>query len=353
MKIFIISLILVIFLLISLTGAAELSVRKQPVRTAVSEETDLPTDVEWVHVSLDERTFTLFAALNAAGYDDENFGATYHPVRQQVRQYLANRPFSGLNRLRMQLKLMDSYGFVLWAMHYGGPPEFARQEGDWADMPGFMFFGLEGILRDFYQEVDIASLWQEVQPQYELEAARYQQVAGQAALEAIDYTRLGAAPFQKLIVIPNLLDAHWRGYGPQIGDNAYVVAGPTRDEPDLGLIQHETLHPIIGPLVEANLDAIDPQKAKSLYAVIRVRVPSGYGTWEAIVEESVIWALNARLVEPEWRENSLRNAEQAGFLLVRPLAESLESYEQGNATLAEYMPTLLGTINEVDSVELR
>jgi hypothetical protein len=79
----------------------------------------------------------------------------------------------------------------------------------------------------FYQEMDIASLWQEVLPQYELEAACYQEAAGLAIHSALDYTRLEEVSIQQVVVIPNLLDAHWRCYGPHVGDTAYVINGPT------------------------------------------------------------------------------------------------------------------------------
>lgn len=347
-KLFFIS-VLFVFLLLALAGAAELAVRYQPVEAAVQENDDLPTELEWVWVRVDERMFTLFAALNMAGYDRENFGADYHPARQLVRERLAGKTFSGQSRLRQELKFVDAYNFVVWALHYGGPPEFTRQE-TWAanGMPAFFFYGLDQVLRDFYRELDITSLWQEVKPLYELEAARYQQAAGPAIRAALAYIRMEQVLIRQVIAIPNLLDAHWSGFGPQVGDTAYVVVGPTREEPDVGLIQHEALHSLVGPLVEANLEAIDPQHANALFAALRKRVPKNYGSWEIIVEESVVRALDARLAGPEWEENSLRNDEQAGFLLVRPLADILKTYEACSETLEEFMPELLARLNQVD-----
>ena len=342
--------ILLVLLLVALPGAAELAVRFQPMQAVQPDEADLPTELEWVKVRVDERIFTLFAALNMAGYDRENFGEGYHPARQLVRERLAGKTFSGQSRLRQELKFVGPYNFVVWALHYGDLPDFARQEETWAanGIPAFLFFGLDNVLRDFYREMDIASLWQEVHPQYEQEAARYQQAAGPAIQAALAYIRMEQATVRQVVAIPNLLDAHWSGFGPQVGDTAYVVTGPSREQPDVGLIQHEALHSLIGPLVEANLETIDPLKAKALFAALRKRVPKSYGSWEIIVEESVVRALDARLAGPEWEENSLRNDEQAGFLLVRPLAGVLKTYEASSETLEEFMPELLQMLNQVD-----
>lgn len=60
---------------IALLGlGAELAVRFQPA-------TPQPAPAEFVSVLVDERTFTLFAALNAAGYDDENYGEPLIPLQ--------------------------------------------------------------------------------------------------------------------------------------------------------------------------------------------------------------------------------------------------------------------------------
>jgi hypothetical protein len=215
-------------------------------------------------------------------------------------------------------------------------------------MPAFLFFGLDSQLRSFYQEMDIAALWQEVRPQYEQEAARYQKAAGDAVQKALEYTRLKDVPLKQIIVIPNLVDAHYSGFGPTVGDTAYVVLGPAQDQVDVGEIQHEALHSIVGPLVAANLSVIDETQSSSLYASLRKRVPSSYGTWEKILEEQVVRAMSCRLVGPVCEEYGLIEKDEAqGFLLERDLLKSLENFEQGSSTLAVFMPEMLAALNHV------
>lgn len=326
---------------------AEITVRTQPAQAT-------PPPTEFVTVLADERLFTLFAALNAAGYTDENFDQPFHPVRATTRAYLAARPLPNLTRLRSQLSFTHSYAFVEWVLHYGPPPEFQRTVAGWhSSAPALLFFGLDNELREFYRAAEIKTLWQQVLPEYTAEVERYRAAAEPAIAKALAYTRLENPPVGHIIVIPNLLDAHWRGYGPHIGQTAYVVVGPTGDEPDIGLVQHEALHSLVGPLVEANQNVITPAQAERLFNRLQTEVDThSYGTWSAILEESVINALGVRLAEPEWRALALHNGEARGFWLTGPLAEKLADYEQSPATLADFMPEWLEALNQIDVEQL-
>lgn len=270
-------------------------------------------------------------------------------MRERTRAYLAMKTLPDLRRLRAQLQVTQPYALVEWVLHYGPPPNFPRSVAGWrSSAPALLFFGLDAELRNFYRAAEIGALWQQVRPQVEAEAARYRAAAGPALQQVLDYTRISHAPLGQIVIIPNLLDAHWRGYGPHLDGIAYVIVGPTGAQPDLGLVQHEAMHSLVGPLVEANLDAVDAAQAGRLFAALRAQVDTrNYGTWEIIAEESVINALGARLAEPEWRETALRNDEARGFWLTRPLAEKLKDFERAGGTLAGFMPELLASLNDI------
>lgn len=348
LKTFLAGLGLTLAAALSLAAGAEAAVRFQPVQAGATGPAD-----ELVTVLVDERVFTLFAALNAAGLDRENFDEAYHPARQIARDYLAQRQLPSLARLRAQLHVQQPYADIVWVLHYGAAPDFRRAVNGWyLEAPALMYFGLDGVLRDFYREADLGTLWAQVRPLYEAEADRVREVAGPAVQAAMDYAGLTEAPARRIVVIPNLLDAHWSGYGPQIGETAYVVVGPTRERPDAGLIQHEANHSLIGPLVDAQRDAVDPEQARRLHQALRGGVRGSYGTWEILLEESVVRAIDARLAGPEWRENALRHDEAAGLWLVRPLSERLAEYEARGGRLADFMPEWLASLNDLDPADL-
>lgn len=324
--------------------AAEAAVRFQPVQAPA------PAPDDFVSVLVDERLFTVFAALNALGYDAHGFDLPYHPARQAARDYLAGRRLPSLERLRWQLSTAAPYPAVVWALHFGGPPKFPRQAAGWHNpsLPALLFFGLDAALRDFYREADLGALWLRVQPLYEAEAAAYRREAPAAVQAALDYARLAEPGAGRVVVIPNLLDAYYSGYGPDLAGTAYVVVGPTENGPDASLVRHEANHSFIGPLVQANLSAVEPARAERLQTALRGGVQGAYGTWESFLEECVVRAVDARLAPPEWRENGLRQADEAGLRLTRPLAEKLVEYEASGGSLADFMPALLASLNRLE-----
>jgi len=323
---------------------ADFAVRQEPVQAKPA-----PKAAEYVSIQADERLFTLMAAMNAAGYDEENNEDGMHPVRQAVRAELASKKLKSLGRLRIQLRLVHPYSYVVWTLQRSSPPAFARQlEGWWVvGPPAAVFFGLDDGLRQFYNEADIATLWQQSLPEYEAEIARYQTEAGPAVQRMLAYLRLKNTPTDRIVVLPNLLDAYWRGYGPHVGSVSYIVAGPA-ETPNIALIQHEAMHPIINPLVDANLKAIDKAQADWFFQAMNPRVGSGYHEWSTIVKECVIRAVGVRLSDAAEREQAIARHESQGFLLVRPLAAKLAEFEQTSLSIADYMPQLLGSLNDVD-----
>jgi hypothetical protein len=322
-------------------GVAELVVRLEPVALAAS------APAAPVSVVADERLFTFMAALNAAGYDDENNELGMHPVRQAVRAELAGKNLASLARLRPHLqmcRLIHESQCIHWLLQRGGPPDFSRQSaGWWLDLPGFLFLGMDGALSDFYAEAGIATLWHTYRPEYVAEIVRYQDLLGPSLKVTLAYLRLDAPTSGRVVMLPNLLDSYWRGYGQAVGETSYILSGPA-ETPNISLVQHEFMHPIINPLVDANLAAVEPELARQLFAHHKDEVGRGYQSWEGILHESVIRAVEVRLADAADQETILANGEAQGFWLVRPLAHQLEAFERGTSTLAEYMPTLLGSL---------
>jgi hypothetical protein len=321
----------------------ELAVRYEPVTAPP------PMTGDYVQLSADERLFTLFAALNAAGYDEENFEQGFSPVRQAVRADLVGRDLPSLQRLRPYLALcrfIHVSQCATWVLQRGPAPDFARAADGWAlQAPAFPFWGFAAALAQFHREAEIAALWQAQRPAYAAEIARYQALVEPAVAEVFAYLRLTEPPTAGVRVLPNLLDAYWRGYGPHVGALSYVVMGPAI-EPNVGLIQHEAMHPILNPLVDAHLGAVARDQADRLFAAIKPNVGAGYQTWPAILHESVIRAVEVRLAAPTDRERLIRQEEANGFSLVRPLASQLADYESTGEPLATYMPRLLAALND-------
>jgi len=340
---------LILLVGLGLALGAEAAVRFQPAHPPLADDTGA-----LVEVRVDERIFTLFAALNAAGYDRQGFEEAYHPARQITRAYLAERRLPSLTRLRWRLNVAQPYSDVVWCLHFGEAPQFKRAVAGWhlPALPALLFFGLDDAVRAFYREADLGSVWAQVQPYYQAEAEALRAAAPPALQSTLDYLRLRTLPIDRIVIIPNLLDAHWSGYGPEIGGVGYVIVGPTRQPPSLDLVQHEALHSLLGPLVNADAGSVDRAQAERLQTALRPGLTGSYGTWESLLEESAVRAVGVRLTEPEWRANALLNDEAQGLGLVRPLAEALAAYEAQAGSIEDYLPQWLAVLNELDPASL-
>ena len=179
---------------VSVLGIAELVMRLEPVTV-----TSQPPAGDYVQLQADERIFTLFAALNAAGYDEENNERGMSPVRVQVRVALVDKPLPSLARLRPYLRICRTIHVsqcATYILQRGPAPSFARAVDGWAvTTPAFPFLGFDRALAAFYDEAGIAaSLWQEQGPAYDAEIARYRHLVTPAVDEVFAYFALASSP---------------------------------------------------------------------------------------------------------------------------------------------------------------
>jgi hypothetical protein len=339
-------LVVVVGAALALRLPAELAVR---LETVVAPKPDFGPQA--MVVAPDERIFTLFAALNAAGYARQYEGVPMLPVRQDVSAALAEKDLPSLERLGKVFERMEAYHLVNWALQRGAGPGSGRAEpGWWITTRAADFYGLDVALGAFYVEADIPALWQSAAPAYDAQIAGWQPLAEAASHRLLTYLRMSEYPFRQLVIIPNLLDSHYSGYGPQIGEIAYVVAGPTETELSLsGLIEHEALHSTIGPMLDRQIDLIPRARSERLFAVLKEQMPAGYGTWASALEESLIRAIVLRMLSDEQlRARQIERLEAEGFLLVPTLVRGLAGYEQSGQSFEEYLPLLLEEATQLD-----
>ncbi len=151
------------------------------------------------------------------------------------------------------------------------------------------------------------------------------------AVEACNtYLRLEEAPLSKpLGVAPTLLLARGCGLNRQTKDTIFIVLGPTQ-KPSPMLLQHEYLHQVVGPMIDAQDEALSESEAlfESVYA--EDDVFSNYGSRSSVVEESLLRVLPLRLpAQRDYDEAKqfIEKQERKGFLLMGTYYEALEAYE--------------------------
>lgn len=343
--IFIFAFIILVGLVLVFRLPGELVERLEPVTAPLPD-----FESQQVVIVADERVFTLFAALNAAGFDREYEGLSMSPIRLQVRAALSGKDLPSLARLDPYFEQIPVYHLVTWILQRGNPPVFGRADkGWWVSARAAEFDGLSEALSTFYYEADIPTIWHEVEPAYQAEIERWQSLVEQSVSHIQAYLGTSNFPFRQAVIIPNPLDSYYSGTGPQVGEIAYVVAGPTETELSLqGLIEHELLHSVIGPILDQRIDRVPAQTSDRLYTVLKDTMPSSYGSWASVLEETLVRAINQRMLDdPLLRVQQLEQLESQGFLLIRPFDQALAAYEQSGQPFVQYLPTLLASLDEV------
>ena len=315
-----------------------------------------------ISVSEDLTVFTLFALLNAAGYDDENREAGMHPVRLQVRETVRQRISPGFQEeLRRfyegHLQHASPWSYLVVAKATAGPPSFtptAEWRQDLAPDPRFGPLGdLHGLLRRFYVEVPVQQLYEHVRPAYQEYIRRYREVIFRETVAALRYCRANLTQLtasgerQRPVVIPNLLQSYEYATSLILGDRFISVEGP---QERIGYNPHEFLHAITNPAVytpatDALRDQLRPLMEESIGAL---GAPSSrYRTLAAFVDENLVRTVSLRYLvaarpdrESEF-ESEMMDEWKSGYSLMRFFWEQLILYERQAADLRAYYPTML------------
>ena len=300
---------------------------------------------DFVQFRADKRIFLLFSALNMCGYDLENNKKGMHPIRTKTRRELKSKHLSTITDLGRYFNKCDRNvsEFIVWALHYSDPPQLRRNQKDWfGRIAESCFAGFQDVLRDFYFEAGVEDLWGQCLPTYLEEIGRYEESTKKEINHMLGYLKLDKLPSERIIHIPNLLDSYWVGYGPKVGDNSYVVFGPTAGRTFLGL--HEHLHPIVKPMLKKYAGKV--RGTEHLYVKVKNKMNRyGYSTWAITVEECLIRALTIRLMKgvlPSMStEDSIEREHKNGFIYVKDFYDRLASYEKSKKVFEQYLPTIL------------
>lgn len=125
------------------------------------------------------------------------------------------------------------------------------------------------------------------------------------------------------------------------------------------LVLHEFSHSFVNPLTEKHTDQVKLSE-KLLEPIKNTMSNQAYGNWETVLNEHIIRAFTARIVEISYGEqaaNNLVNSEkQRGFVYIEPIIETLKEYEKERdtkgITFAQYFPTLLSALAKLNPVEM-
>ncbi len=246
-----------------------------------------------------QHLFVGFALLNVAGYDAEN-GWLYHPVRQAVRLSLLGKraywreALAKADLLDPLLRcgggpVMDLYPVLadLDTMAGTGPSLTTSWQRGSAELAG----DIGAVVRRFMDEERALSLWPRCERAYHLAGRALCEVANilGKTLACIDDSSLHLP--ERVVLVPNLLDAAGRGYSLSSADTTWLFFGPRSTQvPEQEVLVHEFLHRFADAMADETIpegtgDALVPR------AIARFPlVAAGYPDFRVWVSETVVRA---------------------------------------------------------------
>ncbi|HSR07056.1 MAG TPA: hypothetical protein VLM42_07895 [Bryobacteraceae bacterium] len=318
---------------------------KPPIRRAIGNDTQNQLDSN-------EALFTVLAAINVAGYDDQIDAASTHVFRHTLRTEIGARNLDSvfqLKRFFRDHKLANPNAelsrYISYALLINGPPDFDYRDPDMVRPPDATSVeGLSPLLAAFYREANLSDAWQRAQPFYDQVIAQYQEPVARAVLLVNAYARNTTSGYlgRRFQIYVDLLGAPNEVQSRSFGDESFVVVTPSV-EPQIDGIRHAYLHYLVDPLGLKFSEDINKKHALGDYAQGAGALDDHYKTeFVDLATESLIKAIESRL------DRKPAEAEQAmkeGFVLAPALAEQLAIYENQEVALRLYFPNLFAGLD--------
>ena len=299
-----------------------------------------------------EALFTVLAAINMAGYDDQIDAVSTHVFRHTLRTELASKNLDSVFELKRfyrdhklktpgaELSRYISYGLLI-----DGPPAFDYRDPDMLRPPDVTSIeGLSPLLAAFYKEANIGELWRRAQPFYDQLIAQYQEPAASAVLDVNAFTRNATSGYlgRRFQIYLDLLGAPNQIQTRSYADDYFIVLTPS-PEPQADGIRHAYLHYLIDPLSLKFSEEISKKHALGDYAQGAGALDEHYKTnFIDLASESLIKAIESRMDhKPVLAEQAMKE----GFVLAPALAEQLANYEKQEVALRMYFPALFASLD--------
>ena len=197
-----------------------------------------------IEIEFSLEIFTLFVVLNSLGYSEENRPEGMTVLRKEA-QSVFNK---GL--------LKEEYPKLLKAVETNHPWHLIFKILAPKSSDGFA----DGI-KELSGNPAVEMLWDKSKPDLLKERKRIEPHLRQELADLNRFLKDKTWQVEKVVLIINPLDAHWRGYSFKIKNTAFIVVGPGATDKDNELIRHELLH-LVAPSFEIPHSLIDKQSSK-------------------------------------------------------------------------------------------
>ncbi len=205
--------------------------------------------------------------------------------------------------------------------------------------------GLDELVREVYEKAQGRELWQAARAEHEQLAQQYRIPTEERIRQATTYLRLSGFPFERLVVVPNLLGPRDEVREVRVGSILHVVVGPSAG-PNVRGVLRAFLRAVLDPATAAAKDQVE--RLRALHDLVKDEAVSrGFREWEEVVRESLVRAVEARLFLPgrDEQDSFLASSFEEGLILVRHFAGRLDTLERGEVNLNQFVQQALQAAN--------
>jgi hypothetical protein len=316
----------------------------------------VPIGDNGISVQPSEQIFDVMCALDAAGFeaDESTLGEMRGrlALRQQMLELhgpatLAMRKFYRDHLLASPTETLTP--FMTYALVAGPPPDFALPENRDILPPSVLTIdGFQSVLADFYREAQLNNRWSafggESQPMIvDFRAGlRHIVIASDAYLREVQKPA-GARSFT--VYVEPLVGTltNFRNSG-----DAYAIVVGNLSQSAADTIQHAYLHYMLDRFVLRYRPVVDTKRALMAVAARAPQLPVEYhDDFVSLMDECLIRAVELRLkhLSGDALETQLKDEDEAGFVLVRPLVAQLLKFEKDAPAMSYYFPGLVTGID--------
>lgn len=360
---------------------------------AVAQPTDKPAlgQIEGATLETSETLFSVMAALNACGYNQE-LNASY-PVRAKIRAELARGAEASTEAAGARDQLCQFYRdhrqadtgldlaqYVSLALNLGSPPKFAILTSA-ADLPPDAAYvsGFVPLLQTYYKEAKLHAIWQAHQPEYEQMVAQYHGPVSKMILATEVYLKQPLSGYvgRRFTIFAEPLAAPGHVNARNYGSDYFIVVAAENEAlrpqqtstggPSLLRIRdirHAYLHYVLDPFALKHPKAM--KRLEPLLAAVRdAPMDESYKREiSLLVTESLIRAIEARNLQPNeatpalgapgrhdgkateaQRWEFVRASAEEGFILTENFYQQLAQFEKTPAGLRNAYPDFLSAID--------
>jgi hypothetical protein len=302
------------------------------------------------------QVFATLCALDAAGFDADESTLAEMPARLALRGDLLRMQGPAAEALRQFYRdhaLANSADtlsrYITFALAAGPPPSFEFETDRELLPPDVLAIdGFQTVLAAFYKEARLDIRWARVQPEYEPLVERYRPLVRKVVTVVNAYLREVERPSSGrsfAVYVEPLVGA--RTNFRNFGDKYAIVVGTDPDARQ-DAIQHAFLHFKLDPLVLRYRPLLDIRSGLLNVAGRAPRLPEEYRSdFVSFTDECLIKAVELRLrhLPPDRLEAAMKDADESGFILVRPLVAQLQKFEKDEPAMSYSFPDLISGIS--------